>query len=294
MKPYIVLLFSSLLCAQVQLLGQVLVPAQPTDNDKIPRPNDDSPTNLSASAVETFMPAAYAAFRHSLVGDFGKNDVAAGLKLVESAKEALSKTNVQEIEERQAADTCRGAWRLALRIYLGASNNAAARTRFLSAWNRSLGDPDILVASQLYALNRVWDKSLLTPKFWKLVEETNSRRVVEAESWLMGYRADDDSLRRFLKIYRQRTNMDPDLRRIMNYACASAFNKLTYIREATNKVELVTNVLRMTTNEVRFTTNGVRFTTNEELSITNVFPSAGPLHTNLAGAAIGSPQYMFY
>ena len=107
------------------------------------------------------MPKEYADFKLALTGVFGTNDVSVAMRLVDQAGDLLLKAPPDSAEQRQAMDTYRGAWRLALRIYLGAkeTNETAATNQFVSEWNKHLRDRDILAASQLYALTRVWDRN---------------------------------------------------------------------------------------------------------------------------------------
>jgi len=156
----------------------------------IPQALDGSPTNLSEATVEKALPKEYAEFKQVLRRDFGTNDVSAALRLVDAAREALLKTAPDGAEQKAAMDTYRGAWRLALRIYLGAKESAATN-QFVSEWSKRLRERDILVASQLYALARVWDAKLLTPEFWEVISQTDSHRIANAVAWLMYKRADD-------------------------------------------------------------------------------------------------------
>jgi hypothetical protein len=157
----------------------------------LPQPLDDRPTNLSDATVEKALPQEYADFKRALTGAFGTNDVSAAMRLVDQAEDVLLKAPQDSAEQKQAMDTYRGAWRLALRIYLGAKETAATNL-FVSEWNKRLRDRDILAASQLYALTRVWDRKLLTPAFWDVAANTDSRRMVMAIAWLTTMRGDDD------------------------------------------------------------------------------------------------------
>jgi hypothetical protein len=168
--------------------------AAETPQSVIPQPLDDSPTNLSDVTVEAALPKEYADFKGALTGTFGTNDVSAAIRLVDHARDVLLKSAEDSVEQRQAMDTYRGAWRLALRIYLGAkeTNETTVTNLFLSEWNNHLRDRDIVAASQLYALTRVWDPRLLTSVFWDVVGNTDSRRMVMALGWLTRMRLGGD------------------------------------------------------------------------------------------------------
>jgi hypothetical protein len=180
----------------------------------LPQPLDGSPTNLSDATVEKALPKEYGDFKRALTGAFGTNDVSAAMRLVDQAGDVLLKAPQDSAEQRQAMDTYRGAWRLALRIYLGAKETAATNL-FVSEWNRHLADRDTLAASQLYALTRVWDPRLLTSVFWDVIGNTDSRRMVMAIAWLTTWREDNDGCDKVINTSRKDRRLTTEERVIL-------------------------------------------------------------------------------